>query len=211
MKLEVKNLSKKFKNEFVLENVNLSFEENNIYGLIGKNGSGKSVFLKMICGLYKPTTGQILFDGEDYISKNGYPKDTRATIEKPDFIADLSGFDNLKLLAKIQNKIGDKEIEEALRSVNLYEERNKKFHKYSQGMKQKLAIAQVLMEDPKIIILDEPFNGIEEESAQKLRLLLKKIKKDKIIIIATHYKEDLENIVDEIYKVENGKICKQLK
>lgn len=211
MKLEVKNLSKKFKNEFVLENVNLSFEENNIYGLIGKNGSGKSVFLKMICGLYKPTTGQILFDGEDYISKNGYPKDTRATIEKPDFIADLSGFDNLKLLAKIQNKIGDKEIEEVLRSVNLYEERNKTFHKYSQGMKQKLAIAQVLMEDPKIIILDEPFNGIEEESAQKLRLLLKKIKKDKIIIIATHYKEDLENIVDEIYKVENGKICKQLK
>jgi len=209
MKIEVKNLSKKFKNEVVLENINLCFEENHIYGLIGKNGSGKSVFLKMLCGLYKPTSGEILFDGENCILKNSFPKDTRAIIEKPEFIPDLSGFENLKLLAQIQNKISDKEINDTLKLVNLYEERNKKFYKYSQGMKQKLGLAQVLMENPKIMILDEPFNGIEEESSNKLRNLLKEIKKDKIIIIASHYKEDLENIVDEIYKVENKGICKQ--
>jgi len=209
MKIEVKNLSKKFKNEVVLENINLCFEENHIYGLIGKNGSGKSVFLKMLCGLYKPTSGEILFDGENCILKNSFPKDTRAIIEKPEFIPDLSGFENLKLLAQIQKKISDKEINDTLKLVNLYEERNKKFYKYSQGMKQKLGLAQVLMENPKIMILDEPFNGIEEESSNKLRNLLKEIKKDKIIIIASHYKEDLENIVDEIYKVENKGICKQ--
>jgi len=209
MKIEVKNLSKKFKNEVVLENINLCFEENHIYGLIGKNGSGKSVFLKMLCGLYKPTIGEILFDGENCILKNSFPKDTRAIIEKPEFIPDLSGFENLKLLAQIQKKISDKEINDTLKLVNLYEERNKKFYKYSQGMKQKLGLAQVLMENPKIMILDEPFNGIEEESSNKLRNLLKEIKKDKIIIIASHYKEDLENIVDEIYKVENKGICKQ--
>ena len=209
MKIEVKNLSKKFKNEVVLENINLCFEENHIYGLIGKNGSGKSVFLKMLCGLYKSTSGEILFDGENCILKNSFPKDTRAIIEKPEFIPDLSGFENLKLLAQIQNKISDKEINDTLKLVNLYEERNKKFYNYSQGMKQKLGLAQVLMENPKIMILDEPFNGIEEESSNKLRNLLKEIKKDKIIIIASHYKEDLENIVDEIYKVENKGICKQ--
>lgn len=209
MKIEVKNLSKKFKNEVVLENINLCFEENHIYGLIGKNGSGKSVFLKMLCGLYKPTSGEILFDDENYILKNRFPKDTRAIIEKPEFIPDLSGFENLKLLAQIQNKISDKEINDTLKLVNLYEERNKKFYKYSQGMKQKLGLAQVLMENPKIMILDEPFNGIEEESSNKLRNLLKEIKTGKIIIIASHYKEDLENIVDEIYKVENKGICKQ--
>jgi len=209
MKIEVKNLSKKFKNEVVLENINLCFEENHIYGLIGKNGSGKSVFLKMLCGLYKPTIGEILFDGENCILKNSFPKDTRAIIEKPEFIPDLSGFENLKLLAQIQKKISDKEINDTLKLVNLYEERNKKFYKYSQGMKQKLGLAQVLMENPKIMILDEPFNGIEEESSNKLRNLLKEIKTGKIIIIASHYKEDLENIVDEIYKVENKGICKQ--
>ena len=184
MKIEVKNLSKKFKDDVILSDINLTFESGNIYGLVGRNGSGKSVFLKMLCGFYYPTSGEILYDGHNYISNKEYPKDVRALIEKPSFMPDLSGFENLKLLAAIQNKISDKDIIKSLKDVNLDDERDKKYNIYSQGMRQKLGIAQVLMENPKVMILDEPFNGIEGESVKKIIKLLKELKKqDKIIII----------------------------
>ena len=126
MKITVNNLTKEFKQITVVNNVSASFESGKIYGLIGRNGSGKSVFLKMLCGFYVPTSGEILFDGVDYIKENGFPKNTRAMIEKPDFIPDLTGFENLKLLASIQNKIGDEEIIKALEEVNLINDKDKK-------------------------------------------------------------------------------------
>ena len=110
MKIEIKNVSKEFKGIEILHDLNATFESGKIYGLIGRNGSGKSVFLKMLCGFYKPSSGEILFDGVNYIKENTFPKDTRALIEKPDFISDLSGYENLELLAKIQNRIGKEEI-----------------------------------------------------------------------------------------------------
>ncbi len=209
MKIEVKNLSKKFKNEIVLKNVNIELNEGHIYGFVGRNGSGKSVFLKMICGFYKPTDGNILFDNIDIIKEKTYPPETRALIEKPNFISDLTGYENLKLLAEIQNKIGDDEINEALKIVNLYESKNKKYNKYSLGMKQKLGIAQVLMENPKLMIFDEPFNGIETDTVKKLRKEFLKLKQQgKIIIISSHIKEDIEKLADEVYEFSDNTIKK---
>lgn len=203
MEIIVKDLEKKFKKVVVLENINVKFEKGKIYALIGRNGSGKSVFLKMLCGFYNPTKGTILYGDVDIVKENTYPPSTRALIEKPNFLPDFSGFENLKLLAGIQNKINDETILQTLKDVNLYEERNKKYSNYSLGMKQKLGIAQVLMENPEVIILDEPFNGIEDKTAEKIRnILLEEKKKGKIIIIASHIKEDIEKLADVIYKFD---------
>lgn len=207
MKIEVKNLSKEFKKILILDNISVTFEKGKIYGLIGRNGSGKSVFLKILCALYEPTNGEVLYDETNIFKEEKIPSNTRALIESPNFIEELTGYENLEMLANIQNKIGRHEIEEALRKVNLYEEKDKKYIKYSLGMKQKLGIAQVLMEDPEVMILDEPFNGIEEETAVKLRGILKEEReKGKIIILASHIKEDIENLADVIYKFDGGKI-----
>lgn len=212
MKIEIKNLSKQFKENTILQNINMELHSGTIYGLNGRNGAGKSVFLKVLCGLYQPTTGEVLFDGKSYNKNNVYIPNIRALIEKPNFFPELTGYENLALLAKIQNKIGKPEIEKALKEVNLFEEKDKKYSEYSLGMKQKLGIAQVLMEDPDIIVLDEPFNGLEESSVQKISSILKEEKKKgKLIIISTHIKEDLEELSDIIYYFEAGEIItKQL-
>lgn len=205
MKLEIKNLSKKFKDVYVLKDINLTFESGKIYGFTGKNGSGKSVLLKIICGFYTPTSGEVLLDNYNYILNNDFPKSTRCLIEKPNFLPDLTGYENLKLLASIENKIGDKEIMDTIEKLNLKEEINKKYSKYSLGTKQKLGIAQVLMEDPKLIVLDEPLNGIENETAKEVRKILnEEKKKDKIIIVASHIKEDIDTLADVVYNIDNG-------
>lgn len=207
MKIEVKNVTKKFKDNVILENVNLVFESGKIYGLIGRNGSGKSIFLKILCGFYEPSNGQILYNDEDIIKEEKYPPSTRALIEKPNFIPDLTGKQNLLLLASIQNIIGEKEIDESMKILELTPNDKKKYYKYSLGMKQKLGIAQVLMENPNVIILDEPFNGLDDDSVTILRkILLKEKKKGKIIILATHIKEDIEQLCDIVYKIDDGKI-----
>lgn len=206
MEIVINNLSKKFKEEQILKDINMTLKSGNIYGIVGANGSGKSVLLKIICSFYLPSEGNVLIDGINYCSNNDFPKDIRALIEKNAFIPDLSGYENLNLLAKIQNKIGKNEIENALKIVNLYEEKNKKFSKYSMGMKQKLGIASVLMEDPNIIILDEPFNGIDEESKEKIANELIKIKNEKIIIITSHIKEEIDKLCDKVYIMKEGKV-----
>lgn len=205
MKLEIKNLSKKFKDVYVLKDINLTFESEKIYGFTGRNGSGKSVLLKIICGFYTPTSGEVLLDNYNYILNNDFPKSTRCLIEKPNFLPDLTGYENLKLLASIENKIGDKEILDTIEKLNLKEEINKKYSKYSLGTKQKLGIAQVLMEDPELIVLDEPLNGIENETAKEVRKILnEEKKKDKIIIVASHIKEDIDTLADVVYNIDNG-------
>lgn len=211
MKIEVNNVTKKFDNNKVLENVGITFESGKIYGLVGRNGSGKSILLKMICGFYLPTSGNILFDGKDIIKDGMFSPSTRCLIERPVFLDDLSGFDNLKLLANIQKKISDKEILDIFEKVNLLEEKDKKYYKYSLGMKKKLGIAQVLMENPEIMILDEPFNGIDETTVKKIKEILKIEKnKGKLIIITTHIKEDMEELSDIIYRFDNGQIVQKI-
>ena len=209
MKIEVKNVSKSFKNIEILNNINITFTPGKIYGLYGRNGSGKSIFLKMLCGFYLPTKGEILYDGINLNKELEYPKNLRAQIENPYFFPDLTGYENLKLLANIQNKITNKDIIKALEIVNLLEEKDKKYSKYSLGMKQKLGIAQAIMEDPEILILDEPFNGIEQKTVSKLIDYLNSIKTNKIIIISTHIKEDLKKMADKIYYFDNLTITEE--
>lgn len=210
MKIEIKNVSKSFKNITVLHDINLTLESGKIYGLVGRNGSGKSVFLKMLCAFYDVSSGEILYDGQNILKEKAFPPNTRALIEKPNFISDLTGYENLELLASIQKKIGKKEILETLDAVNLPDDKKKKYKNYSLGMKQKLGIAQVLMEDPDVIILDEPFNGIEEKTAIKLRKLLKEeANKGKLIILASHIKDDIIGLADIIYEFDDGQIKKQ--
>lgn len=207
MKIELKNIYKSFDNIDVIKDVNITFESGKIYGLYGRNGSGKSVLMKLICGFLIPTIGEVLINGENFNAKKDFPNNLRAVIEKPGFFPDLTGYENLKVLANIQNIIGEEEILKSLEVVNLLDEKDKKYSKYSLGMKQKLAIAQAIMENPKILILDEPFNGIEEKTVKKIIEYLKEEKtKEKLIIFSTHIKEDLDSLADKIYKIDNGKI-----
>lgn len=209
MKIELKNVSKKFKNNIVINNVSVTFESGNIYGFYGRNGSGKSILQKIISGLYLPTSGEVLLDGININEKELYPSNMRILIEKPAFFSDLSGLDNLKLLADINKIIDEKKIIEVLELVNLKDEMHKKYSKYSLGMKQKLGVAQAIMENPDILILDEPFNGIEQATVDKLiEYLLKKKEEGKLIIISTHIKEDLTKLSDYIYVFDNGSIKK---
>ena len=207
MEIKVENLSKSFKKNIVLKDVNLLMTSGKIYGLSGRNGSGKSVLLKLICGLYKPTSGKVLFDGIEYNSNDVYAPNLRALIEKPSFFPNLSGFENLKLLANIQHKIFDDEINNALKVVNLYEEKDKKYSEYSLGMKQKLGIAAAVMENPDIIILDEPINALDDVSVEKVHDILEEQKKrGAVIIIACHDKEELDQLSDEIIEISDGRI-----
>lgn len=209
MKIEIKNVSKSFKDIKALDNVSMTLESGKIYGFVGHNGSGKTVLLKLICAFLEPSTGEILFDGVNVIKENSFPPSTRALIERPNFLSDLTGKENLELLARIQNKIGEKEIEETIEKVGLKQVENRLYYKYSLGMKQKLGIAQVLMENPEVLILDEPFNGLDEDSAKNIReILLEEKKKGKLIILATHIKEDMELLCDEIYKFNDGVVTK---
>ncbi len=210
MKVEVKNVTKRFKDNTVLNNVNITFESGKIYGLLGRNGSGKSVLLKLLCGFYNPDQGEILYDGVNIVGDNIFPPNTRALIEKPNFLPDLTGMENLKLLASIQNRIKVDDILKIVEQLNLKNDINKKYKTYSLGTKQKLGIAQVLMENPDVIILDEPLNGVENETANTIRkLLLSKKNEGKLIIIASHIKDDFDAIIDEVYEFDNGNVNKK--
>ncbi len=207
MKIKLENISKKFNSDIVLDDINCEFKPGKIYGLIGRNGAGKTVLLKIICGFYNPTNGNVIFDGKCINLEKEFAPSTRVLIEKPSFLPDLTGFENLELLANIQKKIDSKQIIETLKKVNLFEDKDKKYSNYSLGMKQKLGIAQVIMENPDVEILDEPFNGVDIESKKLIKqLLLSEKKKGKVIILATHMKDDLDDLCDVIYKIENTKL-----
>lgn len=207
MIIECKDITKKFGKNLIIKGINYRFDERKIYGLYGLNGSGKSVFLKLICGFYIPTSGEILYNGINLNNKKEFCNEIRALIEKPSFFSDLTGYENLKLLADIQKKISEKEILEALDIVNLINEKDKIYNKYSLGMKQKLGIAQTIMEKTKFIILDEPFNGIERETVIKIKNYLKSLKDNGVtIVISSHIKEDLSELVDEMIYFEDGLI-----
>ena len=204
--IRVNNLTKKFRNNTIIENISITFKQGNIYGLYGRNGSGKSVFLKLLCGLIKPTSGEIYYNDE-LLKNDIYKYSVGALIERPYFFDDLTGFENLKVLAEINKKINDNDILKALEIVNLLEEKDKKYKKYSLGMCQKLGIAQAIMENPNIIILDECFNGIENATVEKIKkYLISEKEKGKIIIISSHIKEDLLDLTNTIYYFDAGKI-----
>lgn len=205
MEIKLENVSKRFKNENVLKEISYSFESGKIYSIVGRNGSGKSVLLKIIAGLYLQDKGNVLFDNKNYNMINEIPDNLGIVIEQPSFINDLTGLENLKLLASIRNVATERDIVESLEIVNLKDDMNKKYSKYSLGMRQKLSIAQAIMEHQKVILLDEPFNGIDRQSVVAIKEYLKKVKnEDKLIIITTHIMDDVVDLSDVMLYIEDG-------
>ncbi len=205
--LEIKGLTKKFKKRTVLRDINLSLEFGNIYGFIGANGSGKSVFFKTICGFLKPDKGTVTVNGKTIGKEIDFLPSLGVVIEKPGFIENYNQFDNLKYLAQINNIIDDKKIIEALHRVGLDTNNKEKVKTFSLGMRQRLAIAQAIMEDQKIIILDEPFNGLDKNGCNQIKNLLMELKSpDRLILLTSHIEGDIDSLSDYIFEFSDGKI-----
>ena len=205
----VKDLSLKIKNETILSDINLNIAKGKITGLVGRNGCGKTMLMKCITGFVKPTSGEVVFNEKRIGEDIDFPKDTGIIIETPSFIPYYSGRKNLLELASLNKKIGKKEIDKVLEKVGLYEARNKMVRKYSLGMRQRLGIAQALMEEPETLILDEPMNGLDNDCVEMIRKILGQLKEEgKTILLVSHNKEDIRILCDEIYEMDKGKICK---
>ncbi|MCI8682909.1 MAG: ATP-binding cassette domain-containing protein [Lachnospiraceae bacterium] len=205
MKITVKDLTKEIKGVRVLNGINLEMEDGYIYGLQGKNGSGKTMFMRAVCGFILPTKGSITIDGKVLGKDMSFPESAGMMIENPAFLPNLTGFDNLKLLASVKGIIGKDEIEEALHCVGLEPLDKRKYRKYSLGMKQRLGIACAIMENPKLLVLDEPFNALDSEGERLLReILIKRKEAGTLIILSCHDKDELEALSDQIFLVENG-------
>ena len=210
MYIDLKNVTKKLKGSVVLDDINLHFEGGKVYGLKGKNGSGKTMLVRAICGLIK-TKGTIDINGKILGKDMSFPESIGALIENPAFIASYTGKKNLSVLASIQKKIGEEQICEAIRDVGLEPDDKRTYRKYSLGMKQRLGIAAAIMENPDIIILDEPINALDESGALQVREILKKHKeRGAIIILACHDTEELEYLSDEIINIYEGKITSKV-
>lgn len=205
MLIKISYLSKTIKNNDVLNNINASFESGKIYGLAGKNGSGKTMLMRAICGLIMPSEGEIYFDDKQLHRDFCFPPSLGVMLEYPSFIGSYTGFKNLKIIAEIKSIIGDEEIRNALEYVGLDPNDKKSFKQYSLGMKQKLGIACAIMKKPDLLILDEPFNALDESSAEKVKsLILKEKERGAVVIISCHDKDDLLSLSDEIYYLNNG-------
>ena len=202
----IENLSKTIKNNKILDNVNLTFESGHVYGLVGRNGSGKTKLLRAICGLIFPDSGKVIIDGKQLHKDISFPESCGIIIENTDLLPNFSAFDNLKMLSEIKNTANDNMIKSAIKSVGLDPDSKKKVKTFSLGMKQRLSIAQALFEDPDILLLDEPTNALDEDGVNDVRrILLEQKKKNKLIIIASHNKEDISLLSDTVISVSNGR------
>lgn len=208
MEIIIDNYTKIFKpNNVVLEKINYRFRGGRIYGLYGKNGSGKTMLMRAISGLIFPTEGKVLIDDKELRKDIDFPESIGVLLENPNFLNHYTGFNNLKLLAAIKNRISDDDIKNYLEKVGLDSNDKRKVKKYSLGMKQRLGIAAAIMENPDILLLDEPFNAIDENSYDLIRNIIKEFKiAGKIVIIANHDFEELNILCDEIIKMSNGRI-----
>lgn len=207
MKINIDNISKSFDKGLVLNNINLYFESGKVYGLKGRNGSGKTMLLRAISGLILPDKGTIKIDDKILGDDLSFPPSVGVLIENPGYIPELSGKENLRNIADIKSVVSDKEINEIMKYFDLEPESKKPVKKYSLGMKQKLGLCMAFMEDPELILLDEPMNALDEKAVNDLKdLILKKEKEGKLIIIASHDLEDLEELTDEIIEMQNGEV-----
>ena len=203
--IEVQNVVKRFRDQVVLKNVSISFEKGKIHGIVGRNGSGKTVLFKCICGLMHPEEGVILVNGKRVGRDVDMPEDIGAIIEAPGFLPNYSGYKNLRFLANIRRKIGKEEILNVLKTLGLDPESRKHVGKYSLGMRQRLGIAQAIMEDPEILILDEPMNGLDNAGVQDIRALLLELKaQGKTILLASHNHEDIAALCDTVHEMDGG-------
>ncbi len=206
----IDNVSKTLKGNKVLDHIDYVFEEGKIYGLFGRNGCGKTMFLRMIAGLIIPDEGTVTIDGKVLHKNISFPESTGIVIEHMEMLPEYSAYDNLKILAKINKIVNDEDIIKVMQDVGLDPYSKKKVRKYSLGMKQRLNIAQAIFENQKIILLDEPTNAIDEDGIQLIYEKLKELRADgATIIMATHNKEDIEELCDEIIRIDGGRIVNE--
>lgn len=199
--ISVNHIKKNYGEQTVLEDVSLSLEQGGIYGLVGRNGSGKTVLLKCICGLTKPDSGKITFPVFEKTPTIGI------IIEEPGFLPSYSGIKNLLLLSGIRHVINREQAEQAMQMVGLDPRNKKHVGKYSMGMRQRLGIAQALMEQPEILLLDEPFNGLDQSGVEEIQeLLINQAKSGVTILLASHHREDIDRLCRETYKMDRGAI-----
>lgn len=207
----VENVTKAFGSQEVLKTVCVKFEMGKIYGIVGRNGSGKTVLLKCICGLLYPSTGTVTVGGKVVGKDVDYPENVGFIIETPGFLPRYSGLKNLKYLAAVRGKVKKDEIRKYMELVGLNPDDKKHVGNYSLGMRQRLGIAQALMENPDILILDEPMNALDNNGVEEMRTVLLKMKEQgKLIIIASHVRDDIDILCDEVYGIDAGimkKIC----
>lgn len=210
-RIEIRNVSKRFDKNVVLNNVSLELESGKIYGIIGYNGSGKTVLFKCICGFYHVDSGEIIIDNLVMHKNIDMLDNAGIIIEEPGYIRNFSGLKNLECLYRIRNKANKKYLKEVMRNVGLDPDSKKAVCHYSLGMRQRLAIAQATMENQDILILDEPMNGLDKKSVADMRRFFEQLKmQNKIIILASHNKEDIEILCDEVYEMDGGKLTKAL-
>ena len=205
--VEVDNVTLKIKGATILDNVNLKIPVGKIYGFVGRNGSGKTMLMKSICGFIPVTSGTITVFGETVGIKDKFASNTGFIIETPGFIPNYTAYQNLKFLSDIRKKADKKKIKDIIKMVGLEPDSKKKVGKFSLGMNQRLGLAQALIDDPELLILDEPFNGLDHEGVVQIRELLLELKnKQKTIIIASHTKEDIDILCDEVCYMDKGKL-----
>ena len=203
--ISVKNLSKSFGQERVLKNVTRDFEKGKIHGIVGNNGSGKTVLMKCICGFLIPDSGSITVNGERVGVDVDFPRDMGLIIETPGFLPNMTGVKNLEILASLNKKIGLEEIAAAIRRVGLDPLMKKPVGKYSLSMRQRLGIAQAIMEDPALLILDEPLNGLDKHGVREMRQLIKGLKEQgKTILLASHNQGDIDELCDTVCEMDAG-------
>lgn len=203
--ISVQHVYKDFGEEHILKDVHHDFESGKIHGIVGNNGSGKTVLFKCICGFLLPTKGKILVDYEQVGRDIDFPTDMGIIIETPGFLPAATGFKNLQLLASLKKRISDREIRETIRRVGLDPDLKKHVAKYSLGMRQRLGIAQAIMEDPSLLILDEPFNGLDKQGVKDMRELIKGLRNNgKTILLASHNASDIEELCDTVCEMDAG-------
>ena len=207
--IDVKDVTLKIKKDDILKNISVEFEEGKIHGLIGRNGSGKTMLMKCICGFVKPSSGEITVKDKKVGKDIDFPDDVGIIIETPGFIPYYSGYRNLKLLAGLNKKISNEQIKDSIKSVGLDPDMKKSVRKYSLGMRQRLGLAQAIMEDPSILILDEPLSGLDKEGVTEMREYLKTFREQgKTILIASHSTEDIEILCDTVSEMDKGILTK---
>lgn len=203
--IEIQNVSKHFGEEHVLKEVSHTFEKGKIHGIVGNNGSGKTVLMKCICGFLKPDSGAIFVNHKQVGVETDFPEDIGIIIETPGFLPHLSGTQNLRILASLQRKANDHAIWSVLELVGLDPNMKKPVGKYSLGMRQRLGFAQALMEDPGLLILDEPFNGLDKHGVVHIRGIIKNLRLEgKTVILASHNQVDIDELCDTVCEMDAG-------
>ena len=205
--IQLEHVCKKFGTQQALVDINHAFEKGKIHGIVGNNGSGKTVLMKCICGFILPDSGRIRVNKDMIGIGRDFPRDLGLIIETPGFLPNMTGFKNLSLLASLNRKIGDKTVADTIRRVGLDPDLKKPVSKYSLGMRQRLGIAQAIMENPSILILDEPLNGLDKHSASQIRELIKGLREDgKTLLLTSHNQFDIDMLCDTVIEMDAGEL-----